>query len=311
MQKASTKIKIIGIAIFSLLVILISTTYIIVKNNINDSHIINIAGKERMLSQKIGKYIYYSTSTKNTQNSNIQDSISEFELILHKLKNGDKQSNIYAPPTQPIQKQIEIVETLWNEYKLQINNSFDAQRFYEISEELLSNINTMVRLYEEYAKQIKLILVNIQIFFAILFIAVIVYAYMTLIKIEEKAKLFMTQTKDLANQEVLNCANIIEIKNTNDELDEISSDINSFITKINNTLQHFQKASNELESIYSKFDNIIVELSIDKDELSKVVDKGEDTTIQVIEKLAKSQKMLTKLKNDLSNILSQCEYKRG
>ena len=55
----STKIKIIGILFALLMTSIIATTIYLNNKNEKDAMIINIAGKQRMLTQNISKNIFY------------------------------------------------------------------------------------------------------------------------------------------------------------------------------------------------------------------------------------------------------------
>ncbi|MDX4040207.1 type IV pili methyl-accepting chemotaxis transducer N-terminal domain-containing protein, partial [Aliarcobacter skirrowii] len=60
----STKIKIIGILFTLLLLSIVTTTIYLNDKNHKDATIINIAGKQRMLSQNISKNIFYLNQNK-------------------------------------------------------------------------------------------------------------------------------------------------------------------------------------------------------------------------------------------------------
>ena len=55
----STKIKLIGIFFIILMTSIIITTIYLNEKNKKDAQVINIAGKQRMLTQKISKNIFY------------------------------------------------------------------------------------------------------------------------------------------------------------------------------------------------------------------------------------------------------------
>ena len=55
----SSKIKLIGTLFAILMISIVATTIYLNEKNKKDSSIINTAGKQRMLSQKISKNIFY------------------------------------------------------------------------------------------------------------------------------------------------------------------------------------------------------------------------------------------------------------
>ena len=89
-NRISTKIKILGAGlIFTILSLIVLTIYLNQKNT-KDSLIINIAGKERMLTQKISKNIFYLYNQRELDFNELDNAVEEFIHILDSLKNGDE-----------------------------------------------------------------------------------------------------------------------------------------------------------------------------------------------------------------------------
>jgi nitrate/nitrite-specific signal transduction histidine kinase len=59
LNKISTKIKLLGALLIALMVSVISTTIYLNQQNIKDALVVNIVGKQRMLTQKISKNVFY------------------------------------------------------------------------------------------------------------------------------------------------------------------------------------------------------------------------------------------------------------
>ena len=111
----SNKIKSIGIFFIILMIsIIISTIYLNEKNK-KDSLVINIAGKQRMLTQKIAKNIFYLYHNNESQNE-LDEATIEFIYNLNSLKNGNDLIGVFSAPNDEIANQISKVEILWNNF---------------------------------------------------------------------------------------------------------------------------------------------------------------------------------------------------
>ena len=77
-NKISTKIKIIGAFLLTLMLSTISITIYLNQQNIKDALIINIAGKQRMLTQNISKNIFYINYNSNKDFYELNSATQEF-----------------------------------------------------------------------------------------------------------------------------------------------------------------------------------------------------------------------------------------
>ena len=120
LTKISSKIHFIG-GMLSLIVIsnIVLTIYLNKKQE-GDSYIINIAGRQRMLSQKITKEIFYIKSSENFDFQNLNEDIETFEKNLFILINGDKKLGVYKPPNSDIKNKLNMVLKLWKPFKEKI-----------------------------------------------------------------------------------------------------------------------------------------------------------------------------------------------
>ncbi|MEZ4693567.1 MAG: type IV pili methyl-accepting chemotaxis transducer N-terminal domain-containing protein, partial [Aliarcobacter sp.] len=131
-NRISTKIKSIGILFFILMTSIITTTIYLNNKNEKDALIINIAGKQRMLSQNITKNIFYLYQNKEASFSELENSTTEFIYNLNSLRDGNQLSGIMKAPTDEIAKQLMKVEILWKsfhkniEYFKELNQKNDS-----------------------------------------------------------------------------------------------------------------------------------------------------------------------------------------
>lgn len=327
----STKIKIIGIFFVILMTSIIVTTIYLNEKNKKDALVINIAGKQRMLTQKISKNIFYLYHNNNNQSYNeLNNATIEFIYNLNSLKDGNKLIGIYKAPTNDIAKQISKIEILWNNFFSNINefnkiiqgrNSLNEEQLknivnsiYNTNVNLLNEVDSLVSMYTEYTEEKTDYLKFIQYFFGIIILFLIVYSFSQLKAMEENAKKFFELSKKIAqnpNDEPLEPIKFEAEK----EIVEATDTINCFIDKINsamnysaNAVEQSKNASIKLEEITDEFDIIINELT-NSAEISKQLDKSEDMVIQTQEELINSTRKLQELKNELDKLLNSCKSK--
>lgn len=326
-NRISTKIKLIGILFFILMTSIITTTIYLNKKNEKDALIINIAGKQRMLSQNITKNIFYLYQNKEASFSELENSTTEFIYNLNSLKDGNQLSGIVKAPTDDIAKQLMKVEILWesfykniNEFKLlnQKNDSFTnlslkklIDTIYITNPILLKEIDNLVSMYTNHSEEKSTQLKYIQYFFALLLILLITYSFFELKSMEEHAKKFLEESKKVIEQNINEPLTPIKIEGEN-EIVEATQTINHFINKINSVMtysasaiEQSKNASLKLEELTDEFDKVINELTNSND-LSKQLNRSEDIVIQSQEYLINSTKRLQELKNELDKILQTC-----
>lgn len=326
-NRISTKIKLIGILFFILMTSIITTTIYLNKKNEKDALIINIAGKQRMLSQNITKNIFYLYQNKEASFSELENSTTEFIYNLNSLKDGNQLSGIVKAPTDDIAKQLMKVEILWESFYKNINNFKQLNQkndsstnlslkklidtIYVTNPILLKEIDNLVSMYTNHSEEKSTQLKYIQYMFALLLILLITYSFFELKMMEEHAKKFLEESKKIIEQNITEPLTPIKIEGEN-EIVEATKTINHFINKINsvmsystNAIEHSKNASLKLEELTDEFDKVINELTNSND-LSKQLNKSEDIVIQSQEYLINSTKRLQELKNELDKILQTC-----
>ena len=325
----SNKIKLIGIFFIILMTsIIISTIYLNEKNK-KDALIINIAGKQRMLTQKIAKNIFYLYHNNESQNE-LDAATIEFIYNLDSLKNGNSLIGLFSPPTNEIAKQISKVEILWHNFHANINKFKEivikrdltnehlletiVDSIYSTNNILLNEVDILVSMYTDYTEEKTDYLRYSQYLFALIIIFLIIYSSSQLKAMEANAKKFFEYSKKLAENPDNQPLEHIKIE-AEKEIEEATDTINCFINKINsamtysaNAVEQSKNASIKLEEISDEFDVILHELN-NSAEISKHLDKSEGIVIQTQEDLIKSTKKLQELKNELDNLLNSCKPK--
>ncbi len=323
----STKIKFIGILFLVLMISIISTTIYLNNKSKKDALIINVAGKQRMLTQNISKNVFYLYYIKNGVHTELDNSVIEFVYNLNSLKDGNNLIGIEKAPTDLIAKQLAKVEIMWNTFYQNIenfkklNNKEDAlsqnelkktiEAIYNTNTTLLNEVDNLVSMYTVYSEEKMHYLKYAQYFFALIIIILIIYSFSQLKAMEENAKKFLEESKKIIEQDIDEPLSPIKIEAEN-EIVEATNTLNCFIQKINsvvtysaNAIEQSKNASQKLEELSEEFDLIIDGLKNSAD-ISKQLNKSEYIVIQSQEDLVNSTKRLQELKNELDKILNAC-----
>ncbi|NEW59853.1 hypothetical protein GSY74_01040, partial [Sulfurovum sp. bin170] len=119
--------------------------------------VINLAGKQRMLTQKMSKEALLIAKGINVKNNteSLKKTIALFDKTLIGLRNGDKSLHLPKTNNQEIVKQIDKVVSLWNTFKIHVEKVADGKTekatLVSIDKEnlpLLRNMNMVVQMYE-------------------------------------------------------------------------------------------------------------------------------------------------------------------
>jgi hypothetical protein len=307
----------------------IATTIYLNQQNIKDALLINIAGKQRMLTQKIAKnifYIYYNP----TENFNeLTSACDEFIDGLNTLKHGNQLKGISVAPTGKISDQLLEVSRLWEIFYRDVESfkqitsvnpkeSIELQRvvssIYNSNTTLLNNVDKLVTMYTNHSEDKTNFIKLFQYSSGGILFLVFIYSLLQLKAIEAHVDSFMQYSKMLINNEdILSLAPLKLEAESESEIVEVSDTINCFIKKINSAVEYSneallqsQKASSKLEELTDEFDTIIDELK-DASLISKHLNNSEDIVIESTEELINSTKKLTNLKNELNNLIKSCQ----
>ena len=329
-NKISTKIKTLGALFIFLMAMVIFTTVYLNDKNKKDALIINIVGKERMLTQKISKNIFYLYYSKKTNFSELNSASEEFIQNLQSLKNGNPLTGITAVPNDSIGQQLYKVEILWKDFynnvnefkKLQLKSDEESlkllnivvETIYNTNNNLLNEVDNLVSMYTVYTEGKTVLIKNFQYVAALLIILLILYSFTQLKNIEENANKFLEFSKKIVNEENEQLQPI-KIDANEKEILEVTDTFNCFINKINSAMnesavamEHSKNASSKLEEITDEFDKILDELENSND-INKTINKSEDMIIQSTEDLMNSTRKLQELRKELDNLMANCKTK--
>ncbi|MFQ6551270.1 type IV pili methyl-accepting chemotaxis transducer N-terminal domain-containing protein [Aestuariibius insulae] len=129
----------------------------------SDARLIDLSGRQRMLTQKISKEACYLWSEDIAQAStdDLKATMSLFETSLAALMTGAPEEDIAPPPTPEIEAGLARVEEKWTATKVKLNRlaaggTLTAKETEQIFDELnilLRDMNSVVWLYTNFAKR--------------------------------------------------------------------------------------------------------------------------------------------------------------
>lgn len=327
-NKISTKIKVLGAVLIVLMLSIIAITIFLNQKNVKDALIINVAGKERMLTQKIAKNIFYLQLNPNHSQEELTLACVEFEEALHALRFGNKNRELIAISMPNATQKLESIEELWGEFSqniasfrevLSTNKDKDtlsdiANKIFVQNEILLQNVDEFVSSYTHYSEEKTNFIKSFQYGSALVLLILFIYSLMQLKSIESHVDSFMQYSKQLVQNENLTDIKPLELlSESEDEIIEVGGAINTFIQKLNSAMEDSNEAielsnnaSLKLEELTSEFDTILHELE-NSSIAAKYLNSSEDIVIESTESLIYSAKKLQNLKNELENLAKSCQ----
>ena len=111
------KLHLAGSALSFIIICVISLTVFMNEKSKKDSLIINIAGKQRMLTQKMSKEVFYIKYKQSTDFRELKSAIDLFENNLNDLMHGNSIKGIYIPQNKKIKSKLQEVNSLWIPFK--------------------------------------------------------------------------------------------------------------------------------------------------------------------------------------------------
>lgn len=122
-----------------------------------EANTVNIAGRQRMLSQKMTKEFLFIKAGYEPEASqaSLVKTVDLFDTSLAKLKSGDADSDIIAPPSDAIAAQLDVVAGIWDKINGPLRNAAsggaisaaDAETVSSLEGTLLKEMNKAVQMY--------------------------------------------------------------------------------------------------------------------------------------------------------------------
>jgi nitrate/nitrite-specific signal transduction histidine kinase len=325
----STKIKVMGAILLFLMLSVIATTIYLNQQNVKDALLINIAGKQRMLTQNISKNVFYIHYSSNKDFYELNAAVEDFIKGLNTLKHGDK--NIHMAPviTDEISLQTKEVDALWNKFhediqnfKLysssHINKKTELEQIvisiYKENTILLDNVDKLVTMYTNYSEEKANFIKSFQYSSAIILLLLFSYSLLHLRTIESNIEGLIQYSEQLIqNENIKDMKPILVQEQSETEIVQVSNTFNCFIEKVNSAMEcsneallQSERASAKLSELTDEFDSIIDEFQ-DRALASEHLNNSEDIVIESTEELMNSTKKLSNLKLELERLTKSCQ----
>jgi len=113
----ANKLKYIGGILSFIIIAVIVLNVIMNDKSKKDSLIINIAGKQRMLTQKMSKEIFYLKQKDSIDFRELNSAVDEFSENLKDLLEGNSVKGIYHPQDEKIEAKLQKVQKIWFPFK--------------------------------------------------------------------------------------------------------------------------------------------------------------------------------------------------
>jgi len=112
-------------------------------NKLKMANDINLAGKQRMLTQKIAKDLlsYQSGLSPKKALDSLHNSVKLFDKTLNGLYNGDKSLHLVGTKLPKIRKQLDVVKKIWEDTKPLINKAIKDKNNQELTKKVISNLD--------------------------------------------------------------------------------------------------------------------------------------------------------------------------
>lgn len=161
-MKMNLNIRTKLLALYSALLFMVginfAAVYITTSSQDNDAVMINLAGRQRMLTQKLSKEaLLIAQGIGSAEDAN--KTINLFEKTHNGLLNGDSSLNLSKVKNKEIIGQLQSVERQWNQFKSNVQGYIhdtsrveNLREIKRLSPVILEDMNTAVKMMEEDAK---------------------------------------------------------------------------------------------------------------------------------------------------------------
>ncbi|MCU7891029.1 MAG: methyl-accepting chemotaxis protein [Candidatus Thiodiazotropha sp. (ex Ustalcina ferruginea)] len=239
-----------------LFVLLISGNFITIQSWISGSEatatIINLAGRQRMLTQKMTKEVLFSLQGVNTQ-GDLQKTTGLFDKTLKALITGNVSMKLPPMENQRIKAQLDHVSSLWRVFLAEINQVATENPDKTVLEKLLANsvsilkeMNKGVMMMEADAKESIDHLRNIALFFLVVSLFVAAAGYIVFKRrVLSRINVLRQVSNDIA--ETKNLTKRISDEG-NDELSAVATAFDSMVESFHQISAEIVDASNELQN---------------------------------------------------------------
>ncbi|WP_375748326.1 methyl-accepting chemotaxis protein [Vibrio sp. HN007] len=273
------KLQILTLLFIAVISGLVSYTVISLAQQKNDGLVINIAGRQRMLSQKLTKEFMLALHVANQQNSkpelsSIENTKKLFDVSLDALTSGGrtyldlgmKQAVELPPATQAIAVQLEQVKKLWLEQQRQIEqiskNGYDVKALEALSGhsvKVLASMNKAVVMFSQASEDDILVMERNQIIAAIISLLIaIVLSGIIARNIVNPINQVVKTTRRITSGDLKDYG---EDKHLNNEMGKLTSNVEQMRVSLHDVINVVQQNSRQMAHSAQQVSAVSAEIS--------------------------------------------------
>ncbi len=328
---------VIPLIIFAAFLIGIYVSTVVLTNmQKDDALLVNLSGRQRMLTQKMSKEALIVAMGNTAYEKNLSNTESLFETTLNGLKDGGKVALdlgmtkwtvIPKAPTDKIKNQLEVVQKLFIPFKEAVQNVIqsngkdkDALNYIiNNNVKLLSEMNKAVLDYQEYSEIKVSVMKWIQFWFMIAGLVIVALSILIYEKtIHKPVRRLLAVVNSLSEEKGGDLTVRLPIV-SNDEIGKISAGVNKFIEKIENLAITIHKDVENLQSSMDSLDENLEEVKrgsknvgVTTDnitnvikEISSIMQQIDDNVQEVANSAVAVANSATDLSGNMNNILEE------
>ena len=260
------KLSIVTLALAGLIVLMFLATWIVTSKQKDDGLVINLAGRQRMLTQKMTKEMLEFVKIKNETDTadeklanQVRLTMKIFETTLSALKESGPApttlsfsgANRHCPRAEePAYSQLAVVESLWSAFRLRMNRILenstpvqgDLNWVLANNTKLLKEMNTAVVMMQKQSESKISLLITLQIIAIVLGVVLSLLAGKIVLGIVRRLNKVVDVARNMGNGDFSKRAKAME----NNELGVILRELDEAMEKISVTLKALQKKSGGL-----------------------------------------------------------------
>ncbi len=289
MKNILTKLLMPLIIFAVFLIVIYGSTVILTNMQKDDALLVNLSGRQRMLSQRMSKESLIIANGNSSYDKKLQNTAELFETTLNSLRDGGKVAldlgmtkwtTINSAPTQGIKKQLSIVQNFFIPFKKAVQEIIESKGKdkgavnYIISsnDKLLSEMNKAVGMYQTYSETkvsaMKLIQFWLMIAgFIIVALFVFIYEKTVYRPVKKLLKVVDSLSKGKGGDLSVRLPMV-----SKDELGKISKGFNNFIEKIGNLATIIRKDVEKLQNSMNLLDKNLEEVKNGSENVEQTTD---------------------------------------
>ncbi len=289
MISISTKVKLITIVLSLMMIFNLFVTYYLIQDEKADAQIINIAGKQRMLTQKMIAESYKQSIDSEHTSTPLFMAKNEFNTNLERLYSGD----LSLDKNVEVHLLLNDVKNSWNEFEDLMSKNANKSSTQELNllytqaNKTLELMDKTVSAYENYATDKRDFINNIQLLLGVFALLVIVYMGYISLGIDKQLRKFLKHSSDISGRKPTSKGSELDL--ACEHIQYFLDDVEAAIDSAALAVEQSEKASIKLAKN-------------NKDLQGQVhLDMSEDIVIEANEELYKTSILLKKLKTKLQN----------